>query len=250
MLDKNIIKKNFNEKGFVKISNLFSTKEIKKVLKEINLIKESFSKIKNPNLHLTKDNKINTIHDINKFINSNVLNKVSKNEKLTSIVKYILDGQIIVRNFEFFLKPKNTGKSSPVHQDNFYWNIKNKKALNVWIACTNSNKKNGGVFYFEKSHKGSLLEHELSFAAGSSQKIPDKVVKSFFYKKSYPNLKPGDCIIHHCEVAHGSEKNYSKIDRIGLVISYKKKGARVDKIGWNRYQAQLKKNLKYLKNIS
>lgn len=250
MLNKNIIIKDFYEKGFVKISNLFSTNEINKVLKEINLIKEKFNKINNPNLHLTKDNKVNTIHDINKFINSNVLNKVSKNKKLINIVEYILDGQITARNFEFFLKPKNTGKPSPVHQDNFYWNIKNKKALNVWIACTNSSKKNGGVFYFEKSHNIGLIDHELSYAAGSSQKVPDKIVKSFSYKKSYPNLKPGDCIIHHCEVAHGSEKNSSKLDRIGLVISYKKKGARVDKNGWDRYQAQLKKNLKYVKNYS
>ena len=102
MLNKNIIIKDFYEKGFVKISNLFSTKEINKVLKEINFIKEKFNKINNPNLHLTKDNKVNTIHDINKFINSNVLNKVSKNKKLINIVEYILGGQITTRNFEFF----------------------------------------------------------------------------------------------------------------------------------------------------
>ena len=102
MINKNIIKKDFNEKGFVKISNLFSSKEINRVLDEINLIKEKFNKINNPNLHRTKDNKINTIHDINKFINSNILNKVSKNQKLIKIIKFILDGEITTRNFEFF----------------------------------------------------------------------------------------------------------------------------------------------------
>ena len=52
------------------------------------------------------------------------LNKLSKNKKLTSIIKHILGREIVARNFEFFLKPKKTGKPSPVHQDNFYWNIK------------------------------------------------------------------------------------------------------------------------------
>ncbi len=250
MLKKNIIKDNFQKRGFAKISNLFSKAEIDKTLNEISLIKSKFNKIQNPNLHLTKDNKINTIHDINKFINSKVLNKLSKNKKLTDIVKYILDGEIVARNIEFFLKPKKTGKSSPVHQDNFYWNIENKKALNVWIACTNSSKENGGVFYFEKSHQDGLLKHELSYQAGSSQKVSDKILKNLRYKKTYPILKPGDCIIHHCEVAHGSRNNLSNSDRIGLVISYKAKGAKVDKKGWNKYQDQLKKNLKYLKNIS
>ena len=250
MLKKNIIKNNFYEKGYVKISNLLSLKEIAKILNEIKAIKKKFNKIQNPNLHLTKDKKINTIHDINKFINSKILNKLSKNKRLTNIIKHILNREIVVRNFEFFLKPKKTGKPSPVHQDNFYWNIKNKKALNVWIACTNSSKENGGVFYFEKSHKDGLFEHELSYQAGSSQKVPDKIVKKLPYKKLYPILKPGDCIIHHCEVAHGSNKNLSNLDRVGLVISYKDRGAKVDKAGWNKYQNQLKKNLKYLKNIS
>ena len=102
----------------------------------------------------------------------------------------------------------------------------------------------------KKSHKDGLIEHELSYQAGSSQKIPDKIVKNLSHKKLYPTLKPGDCIIHHCEVAHGSNKNLSNLDRVGVVISYKAKGAKVDKVGWNKYQNQLKKNLQYLKNIS
>ena len=73
MLKKDLIKHTFEKKGFVKISNLFTSIEIKKTMQEINLIKKKFIEIKNPNLHLTKDNKINTIHDINKFINSKVL---------------------------------------------------------------------------------------------------------------------------------------------------------------------------------
>ena len=31
------------------------------------------------------------------------------------------------------------------------------------------------------------------------------------------------------------------LDRVGLVISYKARGAKVDKAGWNKYQNQLKK---------
>ena len=111
MLNKNIIIKDFYEKGFVKISNLFQ--KINKVLKEINFIKEKFNKINNPNLHLTKDNKVNTIHDINKFINSNVLNKVSKNKKLINIKRH-LGGQITTR-IEFF--NQKYWKTIPVHQD-------------------------------------------------------------------------------------------------------------------------------------
>ena len=44
MLKKVIIKQNFENNGFAKISNLFSKDEISKTLKEINLIKNKFTK--------------------------------------------------------------------------------------------------------------------------------------------------------------------------------------------------------------
>ena len=123
-------------------------------------------------------------------------------------------------------------------------------ALNVWIACSPSNSKNGGVFYYVKSHKDGLIDHELSFQAGSSQKMPAYLLKKNKYKKHYPNLNAGDCIIHHCEIIHGSDKNKSTKDRVGLVISYKSKKAKVDKKGWHRYQNRLKKNLAFLKKTN
>ena len=45
-------------------------------------------------------------------------------------------------------------------------------------------------------------------------------------KKNYKNsnLKPGDCIFHHCEIIHGSNANHSSSNRIGLVMSLKING--------------------------
>ena len=52
-------------------------------------------------------------------------------------------------------------------------------------------------WFFIFSIKVGLINHELSYQAGSSQKIPDKTLKNLNYKKIFPTLKPGDCIIHH-----------------------------------------------------
>ena len=239
-------KKNFYQDGYVKIEKLFNKKEITKILKEIKKIKSKFEKIKNPNLHYTKDNKINTIHDINKYVKHGFLKKLSKDKRITKIAKTFLDDKPQLRNLEFFLKPKKTGKKAPTHQDNFFWNIPSKKALNIWIACTESDYKNGGIFYYIKSHKGGLVNHELSYEPGTSQQIPSKYLVKIKYKKKYPTLKPGDVIFHHCEVIHGSKKNNSNKDRIGLVMSYKGSKAKVDTKGWNKYQKNLKLNLNHL----
>ena len=63
-------------------------------------------------------------------------------------------------------------------------------------------------------------------------------------------LKPGDCIFHHCEIIHGSDQNKSIKDRVGLVLSYKSKKAKLNKKGWNRYQNRLRKNLAFLKKTN
>ena len=61
------IKKKFYSDGFVHVQNLFNKKEVTEIMSEIEKIKLKFTKIKNKNMHLTKDKKFNTIHDINKF---------------------------------------------------------------------------------------------------------------------------------------------------------------------------------------
>lgn len=247
MQNLNIVEKNFNQNGFVIIKNLINEKEIDEILDDIENIKNKFSKIKNRNMHLTADGKFNTIHNINKFIKSGKVLSLSRDKRLIKIVQKILGKKIILRNLEFFLKPRKTGFKAPIHQDNFYWNIPSKKAINVWIACTPSNFKNGGLYYYKKSHKDGLMQHEISFQPGTSLQIQPKELKKKNYSKFYPSLKPGDCILHHCEVAHGSNANKSNKDRVGVVLSFKNINAKVDKVGWNSYQKQLKKNLKALK---
>ena len=101
-------------------------------------------------------------------------------------------------------------------------------------------------FIFTKSHKGGLLDHELSHQAGTSQQISKDNLISNKFKKIYPNLVAGDCIIHHCEIIHGSNINKSTSDRVGLVMSFKNKKSKVDRKGWLKYQAKLKKKISNL----
>ena len=65
---------------------------------------------------------------------------------------------------------------------------------------------------------------------------------------TYTNLKPGDCIFHHCEIIHGSNANHSNSNRIALVMSFKNKMAKVNKKRWKSYQKKLEKNLSFLRN--
>ena len=83
---------------------------------------------------------------------------------------------------------------------------------------------------------------------GTSQKIPFQKIKSKKFEKFYPDLKKGDCIIHHCEVIHGSKKNNSNNDRVGIAISYKNKSSKINLYKQKLYEKKVKQSLKDLYN--
>ena len=239
----------YKKQGFIIVKNVFSKYQIKSLLTELELVKIKVEKKgKNQHFHKTKDGKFNTIHNIQTFHKSGKIFDLTKNKTLLKIISYLLDSAPVLRNIEFFLKPKKTGLSTPFHQDNFYWNIVSAKALNVWIACTNVSKKNGGVCYLQGSHNLGTIKHEISYAKGSSQKISEKVLSFINFKKIFPKISPGDCIIHHPEIIHGSYENKSNLERIGFVISFISKKAKIDKVSLNKYKNNLKKNLSSIYN--
>ena len=239
---KNSIK-NYNMNGFVVLKNVFSQKDIKKILQDLENTKQLLKKTKDRKFfHKTKDGKINTIHNVQEFYKENKIKNLIKKNKLSKCLKSILGNSYQIRNIEFFLKPKKTGMPSPFHQDNFYWNIENAQALNVWIALTKSNKNNGGLCYLKNSHALGTIKHQISFAKGSSQKIPIKVLNKLKFKRIFPILSEGDCLIHHPEVIHGSFSNKSNFDRSGVVVSFLKKNAKIDLKKMNNYKKSVKAN--------
>jgi ectoine hydroxylase-related dioxygenase (phytanoyl-CoA dioxygenase family) len=214
-------KEKYEKNGFIIIRKIIKKKQVKTIFSELDIIKLKAEKTKNNQFfHKTKDGKINTLHNIQKFYKRGKLIDIANKGNIKKISNYLLGDKAKIRNLEFFLKPKKTGMPSPFHQDNYYWNIKDAKAVNVWIALSKSSKINGGLCYFKGSHNLGTINHTISYMKGSSQKIPDNIIKSLNFSKIFPNLNPGDCIIHHPEIIHGSSHNRSNYDRSGFVISF------------------------------
>ena len=154
---------------------------------------------------------------------------LSKNKKIKILLEKKFKEKMSMNNFEIFAKPNKTGKRVPFHQDNFYWNIKNDKAANVWIALNKVDKTNGGLIYYKGSHKLGLKTHSASNIPGSSQEIKAETLKKINLELAQPKLNPGDCIIHHCNVIHGSKANKSNRARLAIAIRFISKNAKIDK---------------------
>ena len=168
----------------------------------------------------------------------------SKQKKILTLIKTFLKSKPELRASELFFKPKKIGLPAPDHQDNFYWKVKNNNALTIWISLSSSDSKNGGVHYYNGSHKFGILKHKPSFAKGSSQKIKNqKFLKKF--QKSTPKIKKGDILIHHALVVHGSKKNLSNRPRKGWTLQFKDKNSAYDIEAIKLYEKNLLKQIKF-----
>ena len=243
-MDKNkktdSIKKDFEQKGFTVIKNFFPKKKINFIKKSLfEYVKKKQKYMKKREIHLAKkSDMINSIHNLK----WPYVKKISRSKKILSISKKLLEGDVKSFGAEVFAKPAKVGRPVPIHQDNFYWNVDDAKGLTIWIALDKSTKKNGAIFYFEKSQRVGLINHTASNAPGSSQKIKNKnILKKF--KKTTPELNEGDILIHHCLVAHGSRKNDSSDNRAGLTLRYIGKKSKINQKAKKKYELSLSKQM-------
>jgi ectoine hydroxylase-related dioxygenase (phytanoyl-CoA dioxygenase family) len=226
------LKKHFDKYGWVVYKKLFDLQKIQKVKIIINnyldsQIKKTNEKTRSINFINDKIKSVNQVNSFHELAKSKQIKVLANSKKVLNIASFFLNSEPEFRSCELFAKPARKGLPSPNHQDNFYWGVNGSNALTFWIALDKSTKKNGSVHYYDGTHKFGILKHDPSYAKGSSQMISDKKFLKLF-NISQPELEPGDAIIHHSLVVHGSSKNLSNRYRRGWTIQFKDKFAKYD----------------------
>ena len=230
--------KKYKNNGVIRVKKVFSRSEIINLKKNIDLyIKKNTKILKGKEINFIQD-QVNSIH----LFKDVFFKKFSNQSKILELGKFFLKDKPKIRHFEYFAKPKKIGLPSPMHQDNYYWNLSNPNSFTIWIAIDKATKKNGAVEYLLGSHK-RLYSHVPSYAPGSSQKVKEIVkLKNKFKTKSF-NLNSGDCLIHHSQIIHGSKKNSSNNSRKGFTVQVMTTSSKVNKEKFKKYQASLKKQI-------
>ena len=60
---------------------------------------------------------------------------------------------------QFFSKEPGDGKTTPWHQDAFYWPLSPHKAVTVWLAFSDSDEGNGAMMVVPGSHRAGKLKY-------------------------------------------------------------------------------------------
>lgn len=234
----------YKDTGFCRVTSFFLQDEVKELEKEI----AAFVKLNSTNLAGRDVNysgtEVNSIHALTKDPNS-YFSRLINSPRLKELAGVFLEEEAVPRAAEFFAKPPKVGLPSPWHQDNAYWCVDNANALTIWIALDACDESNGVVTYYKGTHKLGLIDHKPSHAPGSSQTVADTaLLKKLESEKAFYTLKPGDVLIHHTLVIHGSAANMSDRARRGITLQYMGKSSKIDLSMKQRYEESLASQIK------
>lgn len=110
------------------------------------------------------------------------------------------------------------------HQDYFYWykmGCLYPDLATIFIAIDPATRQNGCLKLVEGSHRLGRLEH--TFYDGISDSgVDEERLKVILERmpEHHIELEPGDAVVFHCNILHGSDANLSDQPRLALLGCY------------------------------
>ena len=139
---------------------------------------------------------------------------------LLDIAEQFIGPNIALFASAYICKPPHDGQPVLWHQDGSYWPLNPMQVVSLWLALDDSTPENGCMRVIPRSHKselGRLLPRT---------DIPNVLLSGMDESRFDPGeatdvvLRAGDVSIHHPNIVHGSDPNYSDHRRCGLTIRY------------------------------
>ena len=163
------------------------------------------------------------LHGINKilsFENDPVLFKHALDPELISAVRGLIGHAIMTISTNVFNKPPGIDGRHPLHQDLRYFTLRPADGIvAAWTAISPCTRENGCLAVIPGSHRQGLLRHG----------DPDwEYVNSGFFSaegvdleaRVHLEMEPGDTILFHPLLIHGSGQNRSSAFRRAISTHY------------------------------
>ena len=163
------------------------------------------------------------IHGINKilsFEDDPVLFQYSLSANLLEVVKRLIGDEVMTISTNVFNKPPAVDGRHPMHQDLRYFALRPAdKIVGSWTALSACTREKGCLAVIPGSHRGDLLRHD----------TPDwdYVNYGFFSVENvdldgrvHLKMEPGDTLLMHPLLVHGSGQNRSSEFRRSISTHY------------------------------
>jgi ectoine hydroxylase-related dioxygenase (phytanoyl-CoA dioxygenase family) len=159
------------------------------------------------------------------------LRLVSDN-RLLDIAEMFIGPNIALFASHYIAKPPFDGQPVLWHQDGSYWPLDPMEVVTLWLAVDDATPENGCMRVIPGSHKLDLQEMRRRDDVQSvlSSSIDDSYVDES--KAVDCVLSSGGVEVHHPNIIHGSQANYSPKRRAGLTIRYIPASTRITIPDW------------------
>jgi len=215
-MNNNILRE-YSQKGYFTIKNVFSSADIYVLKNEIQIAN-------NTDKYFDKNGEIRRIEKIfNKGKKLNLLNK-----EIIKILKNLFNEDYIIFKDKFNAKPPG-GEGFFAHYDgvfifkdekNFYkkgWYEYSDHFINVLVALDMCDKKNGTI-EISKIHKDNFNNLLKNTKNNGTPDLLDEIEKKLTFEPIV--LNAGDIVVFSNQCPHRSKKNYSNSSRGTLYYTY------------------------------
>ena len=176
------------------------------------------------------------VHAVNKLLcleDDPALFAYARHPKLVAAVCSLLGDDVYSLSSNVFNKPPGVDGRHPMHQDLRYFKLgPADKIVGVWTAMLPAIRETGCLAVIPGSHKGGQLKHE----------NPDWDFVNFgFYgindvdldKRVHVEMQPGDTLLFHPLIIHGSGRNRSAQFRRAISVHYAAGDCQSPKSDWH-----------------
>lgn len=196
-------KNEFEAQGYTIWRNFFTEIEIAELLKEIQA-----SEMHSSEADILDKNNLKFYTNV--FHKSPRIQKLISQQKIVDLLQDIVGPNIWAR-WDQAVEKRPGGEEFPWHQDNGYNEIQ-EGHYQLWIALTDMNQDNGGLWFQPGSHKYGILPHSTIANHAVSQKNPKEAV--------FVEANQGDVILFSSLLLHRTSPNISQGSRWAYVVEY------------------------------
>ena len=163
------------------------------------------------------------LHAVNKilsFENDPVLWPFATDERVLGCVRDLLGPELRTLSTNVFNKPPGVDSRHPLHQDLRYFALRPADGIvAIWTAIHSCTRENGCLAVIPGSHRGELAEHadpdwdHVNFGFFAAQGVDVEA-------RVHVEMEPGDTLLLHPLLMHGSGRNRSAGFRRSISVHY------------------------------
>jgi phytanoyl-CoA hydroxylase len=207
------LKKSYDQDGYNHIPALFSKADMEVINKEFDrYIKDCVPKMKDQEVYYVDKTNKDTLMQMQKLEEyDKFFYDLFYNSKIKDLAANALGEDVVPRAMEYFNKPPGKSNPTPPHQDGYYFNLDNDKAVTGWMALEDVDDENGCIHYVKGSHKQEYRPHGKSEILGFSQGVTDFGTEEDKKNTVKFEGKAGMFLMHDAKIIHFATPNKSSV---------------------------------------